>query len=323
MKNYYHLSASTDGWQNLATDEWLLDSLEDDELILYLYINQNAVILGKNQNPWKECNMSALDHDNVQLVRRVTGGGAVYHDSGNLNFSFIGGKDRYNLEKQLTLILHAIRALGIPCEFAGRNDLTADGKKFSGNAFCTRKGIQQHHGTLLVGTDLSKLQNYLQVDPKKLQAKGVASVRSRVCNLSDFRSSLTVPIMVNSLRQAFRKAYGDYTEWSPTKEERDEIAPYRKKHTSWDWRIGQTPKFDLELDTRFEWGGVQLLLTLKEGKVETSEMFTDGLDTELPQAVSSLLMGCTFSSDAMAAALRQSENPQIQDIASFIVAQNL
>lgn len=323
MKNYYHVSPSHDGWKNLATDEWILDNIEDDELFLFFYVNRNAVILGKNQNPWKECNMAAMDADGVQLVRRITGGGAVYHDCGNLNFSFIAGKNRYDLDKQLGMILQALRALGIPCEFSGRNDLLADGKKFSGNAFCNRGSAKQHHGTLLIQSDMTKLEHYLQVDPRKLEAKGVQSVRSRVCNLTEFSSNLSVPIMISSLRQAFRKTYGDYTEWVPQGVEITEIKKYQDKHSSWDWRIGQTPRFDLELDSRFPWGGVQLLLTLREGRVDTVELFTDCLDSDLPQAVQALLEGCPFDKDQMVSRLNSVQNPQIHDIATMLAQENL
>ncbi len=323
MKNYYFVSPSNDGWKNLATDEWILDNIEDDELFLYFYVNQNAVILGKNQNPWKECNMAAMDADGVQLVRRITGGGAVYHDCGNLNFSFIAGKNRYDLDRQIGMIIQALRALGVSCVPSGRNDILADGKKFSGNAFCTRGTAKQHHGTLLIQTDMGKLQNYLQVDQRKLEAKGVQSVRSRVCNLTEIAPQLSVPIMISSLRQAFRKTYGDYTEWRPQGHVEAEIETYRAKHSSWDWRIGQTPRFDLELDQRFSWGGVQLLLTQLEGKVEQVVLYTDGLDGDLPQAVQALLEGCPFDKAQMVARLNGVQNTQIHDIATMIEQENL
>lgn len=323
MKNYYYLSHASDAWQNLATDEWLLDHLEEDELALYFYINQNAVIIGRNQNPWKECNLAAMEADHVQLVRRVTGGGAVFHDAGNLNFSFIAGRKRYDADRQFSMILQAIRLLGIPCEFSGRNDLLADGRKFSGNAFCQRGEIRQHHGTLLVRADMAKLQNYLQVDSRKLQAKGVSSVRSRVCNLSEFREDLTVPMVLSAMKQAFRKAYGDYTEWAPTAEDREQIAAYYEKHSSWEWRMGQTPKFDIELDTRFDWGGVQLLLSLDEGRIAHAGIYSDAMDAELPAQLRGLLEGLRFGSGPMAEALRFSENPQIQDVARWIEKEGL
>ena len=323
MLNHFYLSHSGDGWQNLATDEWLLDHLAPNELILYCYVNRNAVIIGRNQNPWKECNLTAMEADGVQLVRRVTGGGAVYHDEGNLNFSFIAGEERYDVEKQLNTILQAVRSLGIPCEFTGRNDLLSDGRKFSGNAFCQRGAIRQHHGTLLIRSDMGRLQKYLQVDPRKLQAKGVASVRSRVCNLSEFREDLTVPMVLTALKRAFRRVYGDYLEWEPNDADRTAIATYAEKHGSWEWRLGATPQFDLELDRRFDWGGIQILLTSRDGLVEKADVFSDALDPELPPLVQGLLTGCRVSSADMAAALRRCDNGQVQDIAAWIEQERL
>ena len=322
MSNYFFVSPSLDGWQNLAMDEWFLDHLKPEDMVLYFYVNENAVIIGKNQNPWKECDLAAMERDGVQLVRRITGGGAVYHDKGNLNFSLIVGEGRYDVEKQLNVILQAVRSFGIPCDFSGRNDLLADGRKFSGNAFCKRGQMCQHHGTLLLNADLGKLQNYLRPDPRKLQAKGVSSVRSRVCNLSEF-TSVTVETMLPAIRKAFCEVYGEVEDFKPTPEDLAGMLLYREKQASWDWRLGKTPGFDLELDTRFPWGGVQLLLTAKNSMVTEVSVYSDAMDPELPEEVKSRLTGCRFSSKAMAEALMESEKETLHDIAKFILEQNL
>jgi len=323
MKNYWYVSTSPDGWQNLAMDEWFLDHLEPEDMVLYFYINKNAVIIGKNQNPWKECDLAAMERDQVQLVRRITGGGAVYHDTGNLNFSFITGEGRYNVERQLSLILQAVRSFGIPCEFSGRNDLLADGRKFSGNAFCARGSIRQHHGTLLLGSDLGRLQNYLQVDPRKMKAKGVSSVRSRVCNLSEYTEAVTVPAMLQAIRKAYEENYGPVTDVQFTPEQVAEIVPYYEKQSSWQWRLGKTPSFDLELDPRFPWGGVQMLLTLKDGKVAGAEVYSDALDTELAAEVQQRLLGCRFESRSLWEALDRSEKEPVRQVGQYLLDQNL
>ena len=322
MKTYWYVSPSGDGWQNLALDEWFLDHLDPEDLVLYFYTNDNAVIIGKNQNPWRECNLAAMDRDGVQLVRRVTGGGAVYHDRGNLNFSFIAGEKRYDLERQLQLILQAVRSFGIPCDFSGRNDLLADGKKFSGNAFCSRGGIRQHHGTLLLQSDLGRLQRYLQVDPRKMQAKGVSSVRSRVCNLTEFAPTLTAEAMLQAIRQAAEVIYGAVEEFPFTPEQLAQAAPYVQKQQSWQWRLGKTPAFDLELDPRFSWGGVQMLLTLKEGMVAALEVYSDAMQVELAEEIRRRLTGCRFGSGPMAQAL-QSEDSHLRDLARWLLEQGL
>ena len=323
MRNLWYVSSSRDGWKNLAMDEWFLDHLGPEDVLLYFYIHQNAVIIGKNQNPWKECDLGAMERDHVQLVRRITGGGAVYHDAGNLNFSFIAGEGRYDVERQLNLILQAVRSFGIPCEFSGRNDLLADGKKFSGNAFCARGAIRQHHGTLLLRSDLGRLQNYLQVDPRKMKAKGVSSVRSRVCNLSEFTEAVTVQTMLAAIRQAFEANYGPVTEFVPTPEQVALLVPYYEKQSAWQWRLGKTPAFDLELDPRFPWGGVQMLLTLREGRVEQAEVYSDAMDADLAGELRQRLTGCRFASGDLHAALMASGKSQIHDVAAYLLEQKL
>ena len=320
--NQLYVSTSNDGWRNLAVDEYFLDHIKPDDAMLYFYINANAVIIGRSQNPWAECNLQKMDADRVQLVRRITGGGAVYHDCGNLNFSFIMGENRYDLSKQMNLILNAVRAMGIPCEFSGRNDLLADGRKFSGNAFCTRGAVRQHHGTLLLNADLSKLQNYLNVDPRKLQSKGTKSVRSRVCNLSQFVPEIDCATMLEKLKNAYREIYGDYQELQTADLDEVAIAPYYQKQTSEAWRLGQTPRFDIEIENRFAWGNVQLLLSLRHCVIDELKVYSDANDAELADKVSTRLLGCAFGSVPMSAALR-GENEQLDELADFILQQKL
>jgi len=319
MANKLYVSPSPDGWRNLATDEYFLDTLGAEDILLYFYINRSAVIIGRGQNPWAECNLSAMNRDNVQLVRRITGGGAVFHDEGNLNFSFIAGENIYSVERQLGMILSAVQALGIPCGFSGRNDLLADGKKFSGNAFCQRGHLRQHHGTLLINADLSRLQNYLNVDPRKLQAKGAKSVRSRVCNLSEFVPGLSCETMLDALKAAFRREYGDYEELSAPDEAA--LAPYLRKQASEEWRLGKTPRFDIEIENRFPWGNVQLLLTLRQSRVDALDVYSDAIDADLSDDIRKLLMGAAFGSKPMAEALMKSEKEHVRDLAQFILEQ--
>lgn len=323
IANYLYVSTSPDGWRNLAVDEYFLDHAGPDDMLLYFYVNRNAVIIGRGQNPWAECNLRAMERDGVQLVRRITGGGAVFHDAGNLNFSFIAGEGRYDLERQLGMILEAVRALGIPCEFSGRNDLLSDGRKFSGNAFCSREGVRQHHGTLLIDADLTRLQNYLNVDPRKLRSKGAKSVRSRVCNLREFVSELTSAQMLESLKLAFGNTYGPYMELRDDNLDENAIAPYVEKQRSGEWRLGKTPRFDLEIENRFSWGNVQLLLTLRHGRVDEIQVYSDAMDAGLVDAIRARLLGVSFGAVPMAEALRSSEKPELRELAQYISVQNL
>ena len=323
MNNLLFVAPWQDGWKNLAADEYFLDRVQPDQMILYFYVNGNAVIIGRGQNPWAECNLHAMDADRVQLVRRITGGGAVFHDTGNLNFSFIAGENVYDVERQLRMILNAVRALGIPCDFTGRNDLVADGRKFSGNAFCARGHARQHHGTLLIRADLTRLQNYLNVDPRKLKAKGAKSVRSRVCNLSDFVPTLTCEQMLAALTDAYRAEYGEYSELSEADLDAAALDAYYEKQSSDAWRLGKTPRFDAEIENRFPWGNVQALLTLRGGRVDAAEVYSDANDAELTEDIRSRLLGAEFGAKPLCLALMGSEKEETREFARFIADMDL
>lgn len=322
--NYFYVSPSQSGWDNLALDEYFLDHLGEDDFLLYFYVNGNAVIIGRNQNPWAECRLKEMEQDGVQLVRRITGGGAVFHDCGNLNFSFIAGEKRYDVEKQFGLILNALQNLGIPCEFSGRNDLLSDGRKFSGNAFCARRNIRQHHGTLLVSADLSRLNNYLSVDPRKLKAKGVKSVRSRVCNLSEIRNDLTTEMLLEALKAAYRENYGEYHLIEDQEIDAAALKEYIHKQKSDAWRLGNTPRFDAEIENRFPWGNMQIQLTLKNGAIESAQVYSDAIDVELADCIRSILLGAPYNAKSMANRLTAlSENEQIREVARYIATLEL
>ena len=319
MQNYFYMSQTQDGWANLARDEWFLEHIQPGEFLLYLYVNRNAVIIGQNQNAWKECNLKAMEADQVQLVRRISGGGAVFHDAGNLNFSFIAHKDSYDLQRQMGVILSAVRSLGIPAEFSGRNDLLANGSKFSGNAFCARGENMQHHGTLLISADLARLSRYLNVDPKKIRSKGVSSVRARVCNLSELAGNISVERMVDTLKQAYAAEYGSFAAFPEKRLDRAAIDALTKKHASWQWQLGRAPSFDYEIDRRFSWGGIQLLLTLRDGCVAHAQAFSDALDTSLCGMACARLAGVRFIPAEIAAALRgDGDQPQLCELAGDI-----
>lgn len=319
MKKILYISPSNDGYLNLAIDEYLLNTISSDDFLLYLYVNSNAVIIGQNQNAWKECNTARMKSDGVQLVRRISGGGAVYHDMGNLNFSFITGKENYSVEKQLDMILSAVRELGVNAEYSGRNDITVDGHKFSGNAFAVRGHNKQHHGTLLVDTDLSRMPKYLNVSAEKIRAKGVSSVRARVCNLTEYSKELTVDMMVTALMSAYRKHYGEYETLSAELFNDARVADLYAKHSSWEWQMGRAPVFDYEIDTRFEWGGVQIFLNVEKGVIQDVQVYTDALDTSLTGRISAALDGVRFTSNDMADKLKCSpSSPEMLALADYL-----
>lgn len=319
MAVYFYMSNSPDGWKNLATDRFFLENLKQDDIMLYFYINDNAVIIGRNQNAWRECNIAAMEKDNVQLVRRHTGGGAVYHDRQNLNFSFIMNEAKYDVRRQMGVIQKMVARLGMTAELSGRNDILIDGKKFSGNAFAASKGMNAHHGTILVNADLSKLAGYLNVSAKKMQAKGVTSVKSRVCNLCDFDKTITMQMVIDLLKQEYAAEYGAFTEYTLSPQDQDKIEALYSEISSWSWRFGRTPSFNYQLEERFSFGEMQFLFQVEDGMIAEVSVFTDALDTELVQLVESRMTGIRFMPQDIAQALTKAPvRAEFEEIAQYI-----
>nr|WP_281813380.1 lipoate--protein ligase [Vallitalea longa] len=287
-------SDSIDPWYNLALEEYLLYNINDNEIILYLWQNENAVVIGRNQNAWKECKCKKLEDNGGKLARRLSGGGAVYHDLGNLNFTFIMDKNLYDLDKQLNVILQAVNRFGINAEFSGRNDLTVQGKKFSGNAFYFLDKACYHHGTILIDTDFNKLTDYLQVSKEKIKSKGIDSVKSRVVNLSTLSSDLTINGMKKSLLDSFKDIYGTNSDILNKNVDSNKLKQLYDKYSSWEWRFGESPKFDITFDKRFSWGDFQLNLSLKNSRIENVKIYSDAMNSQLIQDIAMNLKNCPF-----------------------------
>lgn len=319
MAVYFYMSDSPDAARNLAVDEYFLSSLGEDDILLYLYINGNAVIIGKGQNAWKECDTGAMEKDSVQLVRRHTGGGAVYHDGGNLNFSFVAGEKNYDLDRQTDVIIKTAARFGIKAERSGRNDLMTNGRKFSGNAFAVRNKVKAHHGTLLISTDLDRLTRYLNVSQKKIESKGIKSVRARVCDLCEFNKEATVPAFAEALKAEFQKQYGKADDCVFDSPALREIERLYEKHTSWEYVYGKTPAFDFRAEYRTFYGGAELLFRVKEGVIQGVAVYTDSLDVSLPSKIEKALSGVRFTPGDVASALSKNENgPELTALAKEI-----
>ena len=190
---------------NRAVEQYLTDNQKEDTVTMYLWKNQQTVVIGYNQNPYSECNVQLLLDEGGHLMRRGTGGGAVYHDLGNINFSFVADKALYDVHKQLSVIQDALLSYGLQTEISGRNDLTCQGKKFSGNAFAKGQKNDLHHGTILIKTNGAMMQRYLIVDKAKLMKNGVRSVASRVINLSELVPDLTSENIKQPLIASFER----------------------------------------------------------------------------------------------------------------------
>ncbi len=314
-------STVTDPWYNLSLEEKMLDEMTADQVIFFLWQNAHTVVIGRNQNAWKECRWRELEQTGGKLARRSSGGGAVYHDLGNLNFTFLAGRDHYDLERQLSVILNALRGLGIQAVFGGRNDLVADERKFSGNAFVHKSHASCHHGTLLVDVQMDRLSRYLRVSREKIAAKGVDSVRSRVVNLNELAPDLTIDRLKDALFQEFSWTYNADGTIEMVNPESHPTGDRYTRYASWEWRFGATPDFDLDLETRFPWGGVELALNLNRGVIRSVRMFTDAMDTELAGTVEQALTGVPLDHDRVRQALSVSAGPlsdQVADIRDWL-----
>lgn len=286
---------SNDPHYNLAVEQHLLETVKEGQCILYLWQNQNTVVIGRNQNPWKECRTTLLAEEGGHLARRLSGGGAVFHDLGNLNFTFLVPQEDYSLDRQFTVIQEAVRSLGIPAEKSGRNDVLSEGRKFSGNAFFKHNGKAYHHGTLLVDVDMAKLSRYLNPSKAKLQSKGVDSVRSRVVNLKELNPELTIDSLKAALLCAFKEVYG--CELRILKEEdldMAEILRIAERNRSWDWNYGAKMPFSVEFDERFPWGGVQIQLDVDNGVIRQAKVYSDSMDWSFVAVLEKLLQDCRF-----------------------------
>lgn len=288
-------SNSFDPYWNLAVEEYLMETVEEDACILFLWQNQNTVVIGRNQNPWKECRTALLDEEGGHLARRLSGGGAVFHDLGNLNFTFLLPQAEYNLDRQFAVIAEAMSLLGLNAERSGRNDMLVNGRKFSGNAFYKNGKQAYHHGTLLVDVDMEKLSRYLNPSKAKLQAKGVDSVRSRVVNLRELNPEITIQSLKQSMAKAFRKVFGlPCSTLDDAMLDMQAIEALRKRNMSWEWNFGQKLPFSVELEDRFPWGGIQICMQIQNGIISGVKVYSDAMDWAVTPRLEKALVGCRY-----------------------------
>lgn len=300
----YFRSSSFNPYENLSIEEYLLEDCREDECIIYLWQNKKTVVIGKNQNVWKECQAENLEKDGGHVVRRLSGGGAVYHDTGNLNFTFLVRKENYDLDKQLQVIINAVNSLGIKAVKSGRNDILADGRKFSGNAFYKKGDHYYHHGTLMVDVDTGALSRYLTVSDAKLKSKGVDSVKSRVTNLKALNPEITIESLAEALVEAFQQVYG-LKAGERTLEEmsQDLLQSKIDRFSSWEWIYGRKIDFQYELTGKTEAGEVTLQLQVSSGIIEDLVVYSDSLDDKASEKIAELLRGTKYSADVIDKAL--------------------
>lgn len=268
---------------NLALEEYVLRHLPLEEGCLLFYINEPSIIIGKNQNTIEEINVDYVEQHGIHVVRRLSGGGAVYHDFGNLNYSFLtldDGASFSNFKKFTKPVIEALNKLGVQAEFTGRNDIQVGERKISGNAQFITAGRMYTHGTLLFNSDLERVAQALKVKPMKIESKGTKSVRSRVANISEFlaepitieqfRDAITAHIMADKSGQTYQLSE---EEWAAVH------ALAEQRYRNWDWNYGHSPKSNVQNAVKFPAGIIDVRLQIEEGHIEHIRLFGDYFGT--------------------------------------------
>ncbi|MEM0519007.1 lipoate--protein ligase [Aequorivita flava] len=287
---------------NLALEEYALRNFSAEHDYLLFYINEPSIIIGRNQNTLEEINHEYVDKNKIHVVRRISGGGAVYHDYGNLNFSFITNHDiksLNNFKKFTAPVIKVLKSLGLDAELKGRNDIQVEEKKISGTAqFSTGKRMVSH-GTLLLDTNLGEVVNALNVKMSKIESKGHKSVRSRVANISEY---LKTPLKIEAFRQLLLE--GLYEESEPFESYRLSAEEWQavhklkeEKYDTWDWNYGRSPKFNIQRSKRFPIGEIDLRIFVEKGYIKDFKIFGDFFGKEPTENLENLLIGNRYEKE--------------------------
>ncbi|MFL0583612.1 lipoate--protein ligase [Solibacillus silvestris] len=305
----------TDPRINLAIEEYILKNMDiDKDDFLLFYINQPSIIIGKNQNTIEEINTDYVEEKGILVVRRLSGGGAVYHDLNNLNFSFLtkdDGNSFSNYKKFTQPVVDALAKLGVNSELSGRNDILAEGKKVSGNAQYSTRGRMFSHGTLMFNLDIDAVVNSLKVKQDKIESKGIKSVRSRVANIIDF---LPEKITVEEFRMEILKSIFGGEEniqyYELTEEDWENIHEISKKrYQLWEWNYGKSPRFNIQKTKRYPSGSLDIRLEVNKGVIEEAKIFGDFFGVGDVDEVAELLVGTKYDRAAIAEKLKDIEIP--------------
>ena len=305
----------TDPRINLAIEEYVLKTMDvDKDSFLLFYINEPSIIIGKNQNTVEEIDTEYVDANGIHVVRRLSGGGAVYHDLGNLNFSFIAkddGESFRNFKKFTEPVIEALTEMGVKAELLGRNDILVDGRKISGNAQFATNGRMFSHGTLMFDTEIEGVVSALKVRKDKIESKGIKSIRSRVANISEF---LKEPMTIEQFRMAILKSifggeekiqYAELTEedWAKIHELSAE------RYANWDWNYGKSPKFNMQHSHRFPVGGIDVRLQVNKGIIEEVNIFGDFFGVGEVAVIEDSLNGVKYDRQSIGEALNPIDIP--------------
>ncbi|MBO8159828.1 lipoate--protein ligase [Thermosyntropha sp.] len=272
-------NTSTDPYFNMALDEYVTKNITS-ETIFYFYQNRPTVVVGRNQNTFEEVNLDFVKERGIEVVRRISGGGAVYHDFGNLNFTFVADAADdvgFDFTRFTRPVIKALDKIGIKAEHTGRNDITIEGKKFSGNAQFRYKNRVMHHGTILFDVNIEDMVAALNVSPDKIISKGVQSVRSRVTNISEhLKSPISLEEFKEILTQTILEEEDFNQEYNLTEKDLKAINELRdNKFKTWEWVYGFSPAFNVQKKMRFDWGSIDIRLNVDKGTIKSCKIFGD------------------------------------------------
>jgi lipoate-protein ligase A len=300
----------TDPALNLALEEYALRNLPVADNYLLFYINEPSIIIGKNQNTAEEINVEYVNAHNIHVVRRLSGGGAVYHDKGNLNFSFITNDDGdsfHNFAKFTQPVIDALRKLGVDAALTGRNDIQVGEQKISGNAQFSSKGRMFSHGTLLFDSAMDNVAAALNVKPLKIESKGTKSVRSRVANISEF---LHVPVTIEQFRntllnELFHRESGGVPVYPMTDEQWKAVRILAdERYRSWDWNFGRSPKSNIQNAIKFPSGIIDVRLNVESGHIASIIIYGDFFGVEDVADLELRLTGIRYDAATLAEAIK-------------------
>ncbi len=287
---------------NLALEEYVLKNFEEDFFLIWR--NPNAIIVGRHQNTYSEINLDYVEKHGLPVVRRLSGGGSVYHDLGNLNFTFImkNDKKRSSSFQDFTKpIIEVLQSLSVDAKFTGRNDLTIEGRKFSGNAQYHYKDRTLHHGTILFSSNMADLSGALKHKEGKFKDKSVKSVQSRVTNISDhLKEPLTIEAFQEKIMDHIMHQYGKDHLYSLTPDDIEAVNQLvRDKYSTWDWNFGKSPTYDFVTEHKFPGGLIEIHMNVSQGKIKDLQLYGDFFAKRDIQPIIDALIGADHEQEAL------------------------
>ena len=311
-KLYLAYADGSDPARNLALESAFLDNVLPDEMILYLWQNNNTVLIGRNQNVFTDIDLSSIERDEVSIMRRASGGGAIYHDSGNIVYSFITRDVDFSIERQVRIINEAVQSLGIPSEIRETHSIFVNGKKISGSAYYHRNGASIHQSSILVNCDLDKVADYLFRDKDELTRRGLASIQSRIGNLRETNPSVTVEDVARAIISSCEKTFNVKCELY-TLPNQDLIEQKEFMFSSRIWTYKRQIEYNHFCENRFSWGTVRIEFQVENGRIENAAVWSDSAEPDIIDAIQLSLIDLPFNSGAIISELKYLEKSTERD----------